>query len=148
MTHVRFDSQLNNPAWLSGFAELKAATICDPSELLKRHDFTRDEKRTLLASWASDARALEHAPNLRQLDSGALVPVSDILMALKALDEQHRFNGNREFGRLLKFRRKWSDGRRLGRRDDDDDPPAAPAAAMPIPRRPSGNEAVALAICA
>jgi hypothetical protein len=45
------------------------------------------EKRALLASWASDACAVENLPNWRTLPgTGALVALDDILDALRALD--------------------------------------------------------------
>jgi hypothetical protein len=45
------------------------------------------EKRALLASWASDACAVENRPNWRKLpETGALVPLDEILDALQALD--------------------------------------------------------------
>jgi hypothetical protein len=44
-------------------------------------------KRAILASWASDACAVENLPNWRKLpETGALVPLDDILDALRALD--------------------------------------------------------------
>ena len=49
---------------------------------------TTAEKRAVLASWISDARAVENAPSLRRLDSGAVVEVDAILQALVLLDEQ------------------------------------------------------------
>jgi hypothetical protein len=44
-------------------------------------------KRAILASWASDACAVENLPNWRKLpETGALVPLDDILDALRGLD--------------------------------------------------------------
>jgi hypothetical protein len=43
---------------------------------------TTAEKKAVLASWISDARAVENAPSLRRLDSGAVVEVDAILHAL------------------------------------------------------------------
>ncbi|GLI23137.1 hypothetical protein GGQ86_003323 [Xanthobacter flavus] len=59
--------------------------LVHPDQVLD-HPFMSDaEKRTLLSSWASDRHAVENAPALRRLDSGAVVPVDDILAALAAL---------------------------------------------------------------
>jgi hypothetical protein len=45
------------------------------------------DKRAILASWASDACAVESLPNWRRIpETGALVPVDDVLDALRALD--------------------------------------------------------------
>jgi hypothetical protein len=95
------------------------AVVADPT-------MTTARKRELLASWASDARAVENAPAWRRLDHGALVAIDDVLDALKALDRV----GVR---------------RRPGREDDDDDPPAAPAMAMPRPLPPLGGDRLAAA---
>lgn len=56
---------------------------CDP-------DLTINEKRAILASWASDACAVEAMPALRKSPAGAMVTFDDIMDALKDLDEQVR----------------------------------------------------------
>src|ERR1700712_4244331 len=59
-----------------------------PDEVASDRRLTAAEKRELLASWASDARAVPSAPALRQLDNGAIVRIDDILRTLKSLDEK------------------------------------------------------------
>ncbi|SRR5271166_710904 len=59
-----------------------------PSEVLGDPGLTVAERRAILANWASDARAVENAPWLRQLENGARIPVSDILSALRRLDNE------------------------------------------------------------
>jgi hypothetical protein len=59
-----------------------------PSEVVKDPDLTLNEKRAILASWASDACAVEAAPELRQSSRGTLVRFDDIMDALRALDKQ------------------------------------------------------------
>jgi len=45
------------------------------------------DKRAIMASWASDACAVENLPNWRRLpETGALVALDEILDALRALD--------------------------------------------------------------
>ncbi len=58
-----------------------------PAEVVRYPSLTREEKRAILASWASDACAVEAAPTLRRLP-GASEPVrvDDVLAALRALD--------------------------------------------------------------
>ncbi|SDN35051.1 hypothetical protein SAMN05216360_107279 [Methylobacterium phyllostachyos] len=60
-----------------------------PSEVLTYPGLSSAEKRAVLASWASDARAVESCPNLRCLPGcrAEPVPVDEILEALQALDE-------------------------------------------------------------
>lgn len=57
-----------------------------PDEVLACRSLSNPERRAILAAWASDAHAVEGQPSLRQLKSGAMVPVSEILRALRALD--------------------------------------------------------------
>ena len=64
-----------------------AASFQHPSEVLGDPDLAASERRAILADWASDARAVENAPWLRQLDNGARIPVNEILAALRSLDE-------------------------------------------------------------
>jgi hypothetical protein len=59
----------------------------DPEQVVACTELSGDAKREMLASWASDQRVVEGFPNLRRLDSGAIVEVSDILDCLRRLDE-------------------------------------------------------------
>lgn len=59
-----------------------------PSQVLADPDLTTNEKRAILASWASDACAIEAAPELRQPEGGPPVRFDDIMDALKTLDAQ------------------------------------------------------------
>jgi hypothetical protein len=122
------------PAESLVLSRLSGATIhTHPDDIVNDPELSVAEKRTVLALWISDARAVENAPSLRRLDSGAVVEVDAILQALASLD-QHATS--------LTAHRKWQP---LGHRrtvissllkrissrpranDDDDDPPPAPA---------------------
>jgi hypothetical protein len=59
-----------------------------PSEVVNDPDLTLNEKRSILASWASDACAIEAAPDLRSNPSGPPVRFDDIMEALRTLDKQ------------------------------------------------------------
>ncbi len=59
-----------------------------PSEVVNDPDLTLNEKRAILASWASDACAVEAAPELRRSPAGPVVRFDDIMDALRALDAQ------------------------------------------------------------
>jgi hypothetical protein len=118
------------------------AVYIHPDDVISDPDLTLAEKRAILASWISDARAVENAPSLRRLDSGAVVEVDAIQQALVLLDElapEHRSpcKGQAPLGRrrsvmssLLKRL-----GSPLRSNDHDDDPPPAPAG-FGIPFRP------------
>jgi hypothetical protein len=60
-----------------------------PSNVVTDPDLTLNEKRAILASWASDACAVEAAPTLRSAPCGKK-PVSfdEVIEALRALDKQ------------------------------------------------------------
>ncbi len=57
-----------------------------PSEVVNDPDLTLNEKRAILASWASDACAVEAAPDLRRSPDGPLVRFDEIIDALRTLD--------------------------------------------------------------
>ena len=57
--------------------------VCDP-------DLSINEKRAILASWASDSCAVEAMPALRKSPAGNMVSFDDIMDALKELDDQAR----------------------------------------------------------
>lgn len=68
--------------------------VCDP-------DLSINEKRAILASWASDACTVEAMPALRKSPSGTTVTFDDIMDALKELDEHAR----QGMKRMPKYRR-------------------------------------------
>lgn len=57
-----------------------------PADVLNDPDLSLKEKRAILASWASDACAVEAAPALRKNPSGQVVSFDDIMDALRVLD--------------------------------------------------------------
>jgi hypothetical protein len=60
-----------------------------PQHVVSDPDLTLNEKRAILASWASDACAIEAAPDLRQAPGSAQpVRYDDVMDALRALDRQ------------------------------------------------------------
>ena len=59
-----------------------------PSEVLDHPDLSHAERRAILASWASDARAVEGAHWMRCLDNGSVVTLAEVLEALRQLDAQ------------------------------------------------------------
>ena len=65
-----------------------AQAFSHPSEVVHDPDLTLNEKRAILASWASDACAVEAAPALRHSPAGPPVDFDDVMDALRALDKQ------------------------------------------------------------
>jgi hypothetical protein len=116
----------------------KSAVFAHPEEVLDDLTLTLADKRSLLASWASDALAVEDAPSLRQLPSGAVVRVDDIIAALKTLDlHELRHEASWAFSQSFARRRSKPAARRRSMRpeDDDDPPPSAASARIPVARR-------------
>lgn len=111
-----------------------------PDDVLNDAKLSTDEKRGILASWASDANSVENAPALRQLSSGAVVSLADILTALNELADAAPENlpggqTPRSFRRQPVFSLVRRGVSLLGGgNDDDDDPPPSPVAAHP-PKR-------------
>src|SRR3984957_17521404 len=64
-----------------------------PREVVDDPDLSLNEKRAILASWASDACAIEAAPELRLSPRGVPVTFDEIMEALRTLDRQA--NGHR-----------------------------------------------------
>jgi hypothetical protein len=82
-----------------------ALAFSHPNEVLTNPDLTDPERKAILASWASDAHAVENMPWLRRLDNGSTVSLAEVLAALRALDrgmqeEPVRSRPQRRIGKL------------------------------------------------
>jgi len=90
-----------------------------PRQVVDDPDLSLNEKRAILASWASDACAVEAAPALR-LPPGAsrAVSVDEILEALRTLDWQTDPEAARPPWRRHEVRRGWFRGRHTREQDD------------------------------
>ena len=86
-----------------------------PSQVVNDPDLTLNEKRAILASWASDACALEAAPDLR-CPPGGKKPVrfDDVMEALRSLDKRAQQGGDFE----ARYRRVLRRGRLLSKRSN------------------------------
>jgi hypothetical protein len=78
-----------------------------PMEVVADPDLTVQEKRAILASWASDACAVEAAPDLRRPPSAPLVRFDDIMDALRQLDGQAA--NNPQYSKFITRARRWKD---------------------------------------
>jgi hypothetical protein len=106
--------RLNNALWKQQRSEHEDAYDLDaflhpaqafehPSDVVADPDLTLNEKRAILASWASDACAVEAAPTLRCIP-GRKQPVrfDDVMDALRALDGEAREQGSSRSCRILR----------------------------------------------
>jgi hypothetical protein len=83
-----------------------AQALSHPSDVVNDPDLTLNEKRAILASWASDACAIESVPTLRRAPTQGGKPVAfdDVMEALRALDTRTTETSNR-YHRVLRKRR-------------------------------------------
>src|SRR5204863_10040284 len=90
-----------------------ASIFNHPRDVLNDPDLTKEEKRAILSSWASDACAVDSMPWLRQ-PPGSRGPVSfdDIEDALRSLDDDP--TRPRPGGLAMRLMRGWR-----GRRSDE-----------------------------
>jgi len=76
-------------------------------EVINHPDMTVQEKRATLASWASDACAVEAAPDLRQPPSVPAVRFDEIMDALRQLDGEAADMAT--YGKFINRARRWKD---------------------------------------
>lgn len=99
-----------------------------PREVVTDPDLTLNEKRAILASWASDACAVEAAPALRYVPgSTQTVSIDEILESLCALDKEAYAQGVGAARYRRQVRRGWMERLRANRRRGRDDPRGGPA---------------------
>jgi hypothetical protein len=82
-----------------------AQAFSHPSDVVNDPDLTLNEKRAILASWASDACAVESAPGLRHAPNGErTVGFDEVMDALRALDKEADETSSR-YRRVVRRRR-------------------------------------------
>ncbi|HEY0330183.1 MAG TPA: hypothetical protein VGC77_13915 [Rhodopseudomonas sp.] len=88
MNLTNFETRkFDNPGRVLAFPD-PAAGLSDPEAVLRAPSLSRSEKRATLASWASDAHAVESQPWLRRIPGrDAPLPLAAILEALRRLDD-------------------------------------------------------------
>jgi hypothetical protein len=85
-----------------------ARAFAHPMDVVRDLDLTLNEKRAILASWASDACAVEAAPELRVNTAGKAVRWDDIMDALRSLDPQDAGKASaRKYARASWRMRRW-----------------------------------------
>jgi hypothetical protein len=99
-----------------------ANAFARPADVVNDPDLTLSEKRAILASWASDACAVEAVPALRKPPGSAPVRFDDIMDALRELDRQGDGRPMAHYRRVLAERRPGVFGRKSQKRPDDHGP--------------------------
>ena len=97
---------------------IRRGAFSHPSDVVNDPDLTLNEKRAILASWASDVCAIESAPALRRTPNGGHpVAFDDVIDALRTLDKQAADTNRRGHYRRV-LRRDRIFGRNRGRGDN------------------------------
>ena len=93
-----------------------------PLDVVADPDMTIAEKRSVLASWASDACATESNPALRTPATGSIVSYDEIIDALQSLDVGQPADKMTDAFKRRRRRRRWSDwkNRKRGGPDSGD----------------------------
>ena len=84
---VNFESRVDEKLDLDDLLH-PARAFAHPMDVVGDPDLTLNEKRAILASWASDACSVEATPELRFTTKGGLVRWDDIMDALRTLDHE------------------------------------------------------------
>ena len=93
-----------------------AQAFAHPRDVVADADLTVNEKRAVLASWASDACAVEAAPALRHAPGAAgAVSVDEIIEALRSLDREANDAAGRTMRGSREARRRAFEAFRLRR---------------------------------
>jgi hypothetical protein len=90
-----------------------------PLDVVRDTEMTVAEKRSVLASWASDACAIESNPALRATATGNVVNYDDIIDALQSLDAGQAADTVTYAFKRRQRRRRWSDPKGRGRGGPD-----------------------------
>jgi hypothetical protein len=88
-----------------------AQAFSHPADVVNDPDLTLNEKRAILASWASDACAIESIPALRRAPTkgGSPAAFDDVMDALRALDARAAETSSR-YRRVVRRRRIFGRG--------------------------------------
>jgi hypothetical protein len=102
-----------------------AQAFTHPSEVVQDPDLTLAEKRAILASWASDACAVEAVPALRRAPGTPAVRFDGIMDALRTLDRQanEQYKPKPHYRQVLARRIPGVFGRDSGRDGNEQGPP-------------------------
>jgi hypothetical protein len=110
----------------------KSLLFAHPDKVVDDQELTPADKRSLLASWASDALAGKDSLSLRQLASGAVVRFDDVMTALKSLDfHEPCHNDSAIFPQPFAIGAPSQRGGGKTPEDDDEPPPGAASARIP-----------------
>ena len=97
----------------TAFNPTKRQGPLSPEDIVRDRNMSTEDKRALLASWASDVCAVEAAPALRRVPgTGKAVAFDDVMEALRSLDRIAGGGRRSHYRRVLENRRPGVFGRK------------------------------------
>ncbi|TAY42388.1 hypothetical protein E0H56_32380 [Rhizobium leguminosarum bv. viciae] len=90
MTHDMLQQAASNAMGMGPAVLLQGMELQRPIDVVRAPALSVDDKRTILAAWASDFYAIDSMPALRQLPGTAEpVPIDEVQSALQELDRRY-----------------------------------------------------------
>jgi hypothetical protein len=80
---------VNNAIAMGPRVLVQGMNLRRPTDVVRAPTLSVDDKRAILAAWASDFYALDSKPALRQLPGTTPVSIDEVQSALKELDRRY-----------------------------------------------------------
>ena len=91
MMHDLLQQATNNAMAMGPTVLLQGMQLRRPIDVVRVRALSVDDKRAVLAAWASDFYAVDSKPALRQLPGTTPVSIDEVQAALKELDQRYGF---------------------------------------------------------
>ncbi len=91
MMHDLLQRATNNAMAMGPTVLLQGMQVRRPIDVVRVRAFSVDDKRAVLAAWASDFYAVDSKPALRQLPGTTPVSIDEVQAALEELDRRYGF---------------------------------------------------------
>ena len=91
MMHDMLQQAANNAMAMGPTVLVQGMNLKRPTDVVRAPALSVDDKRAILAAWASDFYASDSKPALRQLPGTEPVSIDEVQSALKELDRRYGF---------------------------------------------------------
>ncbi len=91
MMHDMLQQAANNAMAMGPTVLAQGMNLKRPTDVVRAPALSVDDKRAILAAWASDFYAVDSKPALRQLPGTEPVSIDKVQSALKELDRRYGF---------------------------------------------------------
>ncbi|NKJ08359.1 hypothetical protein [Rhizobium sp. SG741] len=91
MMHDLLQQATNNAMAMGPTVLLQGMQLRRPIDVVRVRALSVDDKRAVLAAWASDFYAVDSKPALRQLPGTTPVSIDEVQAALEELDRRYGF---------------------------------------------------------